>query len=63
MIESRMADIINLRRARKTRDRDAAEQAAAANRAKFGRTKAERDAEAQERDRAARMVDGAKLDD
>ncbi|MGP7795998.1 DUF4169 family protein [Sphingomonas sp. CLY1604] len=58
-----MAEIINLRRARKARDREAAGQAAAANRVKFGRTKAERDAEAREAARAARIVDGAKLDD
>lgn len=58
-----MAEIINLRRARKARDRVAAAKVADANRAKFGRTKAEREAEAQARARAERMLDGAKLED
>ncbi|MFN3433602.1 MAG: DUF4169 family protein [Sphingomonas sp.] len=58
-----MAEIINLRRARKARDRAAAGKAAAENRAKFGRTRAEREAEAQEAARTARIVDGAKLDE
>lgn len=58
-----MAEIINLRRARKARDRVAAAKVAEANRAKFGRTKAEREAEAQARARVERMLDGAKLKD
>lgn len=58
-----MAEIINLRLARKARDRVVAARTAEANRAKFGRTKAERAADAAERARAARIVDGAKLDD
>ena len=58
-----MAEIINLRLARKARDRVAAARTAEANRAKFGRTKAERAADAAERARAERIVDGAKLDD
>ncbi len=37
-----MADIINLRQARKAARRKQDEASAAANRAKFGRTKAER---------------------
>ena len=44
-----MAEIVNLRQARKHRQRAEKEQQAAANRAKFGRTKAEKqriDAEA-----------------
>ena len=59
----RMAEIINLRLARKARDRVVAARTAEANRAKFGRTKAERAADAAERARAERIVDGAKLDD
>lgn len=58
-----MAEIINLRLARKARDRAAATRTAEANRAKFGRTKAERAADVAERERAERIVDGAKLDD
>jgi hypothetical protein len=37
-----MAEIVNLRRARKARDRAAREAAADANRVAFGRSKAER---------------------
>lgn len=55
-----MAEIINLRQARKAAKRKQNEASAAANRAKFGRTRAERLAEASERQRAARLLDGAK---
>jgi hypothetical protein len=55
-----MAEIINLRRARKARDRTAADVQAAANRQRFGRTKAEKLAEAHEQARTARIVDGAR---
>jgi hypothetical protein len=37
-----MGDVINLRRARKARDREAAERAATESRARHGRTKSER---------------------
>lgn len=56
-----MAEIVNLRTARKARDRRAAQDAAAANRAKFGRTKAEKAATAVETARIGRTVDGAKI--
>ncbi|HMN85363.1 MAG TPA: DUF4169 family protein [Bauldia sp.] len=52
------ADIVNLRRARKERDRAAREEEAAANRRRFGRTRAEKEKEAAERDQAARLIDG-----
>jgi hypothetical protein len=39
-----MADIVNLRRARKEKARQQASKDAAAKRAKFGRSRAERDA-------------------
>lgn len=58
-----MADIINLNRARKAKRRSQAEVQAAANRATFGRTKAEKHAEALEKARTDRAVDGAKLTD
>ncbi len=58
-----MAEIVNLRRIRKARDRAAAAITAEANRAKFGRTKAEREADAVEQARVRRTLDGAKLDD
>jgi hypothetical protein len=58
-----MADIVNLRRARKARDRVDAQKEAAANRALHGRTKAQRKLDQSEKDRLARTVDGARRDD
>ncbi|WP_010183330.1 DUF4169 family protein [Sphingomonas sp. PAMC 26605] len=58
-----MGEVVNLRRARKARARDAAETTAAANRAAFGRSKDERDAAAIESARHARTLDGAKRED
>ncbi len=58
-----MAEIVNLRAVRKTKARGAAETKAAANRAAFGRTKAEKDAAAREAERQARALDGAKRGD
>ena len=55
-----MAEVINLRTARKARQRGAAEASAAANRAKFGQPKAARQAQKHEADRAAKLLDGAK---
>lgn len=58
-----MAEVISLRQARKRRDRAAAEDQAAANRAAFGRTKAQKQAEAAEADRMRRKLDQAKRED
>lgn len=58
-----MADIINFRLARKTRARQTADADAAANRAKFGRTKAEKQAEQAAMERRERTLDGAKRED
>jgi hypothetical protein len=59
---SPMAEIINLRLARKAKARALAATTAAANRAKFGATKAERQARAAEDARLSRTVEGAKLE-
>lgn len=56
-----MAEIINLRQIRKQRERAEKEAKAAANRRRFGRTKAERRASEAEEDRAARDLDGKQL--
>jgi hypothetical protein len=56
-----MAEIINLRRARKQRDRTAAERQADQNRISFGRSKAERNLTEAGRDKAARALDGHRL--
>ena len=51
------AEIINLRRARKAKQRREAEARADENRAKFGRAKAERQATDAEKDHEARRLD------
>ena len=58
-----MADIINLRQARKAKARLTRERQAAENRARFGRSKAERDAQAAEQERQAKIVYGARRDE
>lgn len=55
-----MADVINLRLARKARQRSDSGKIADTNRVKFGQTKAERQAHEQEAARTARLLDGAK---
>jgi hypothetical protein len=55
-----MAEIINLRMARKARARAETEQQAAENRAKFGRSKAQKAIERTDAERQARTLDGAK---
>ena len=58
-----MAEPINLNRFRKAKARAEKEQRAAENRAKFGRTKAEKAAD-EARDRKLKQdVDGSKLDE
>jgi hypothetical protein len=57
-----VAELINLRRARKARDRAEAEKDAEANRRKFGRSKAEHAQTEAEAERAARDLEGKKLD-
>jgi hypothetical protein len=57
-----VAEIVNLRQARKVRTRAAKEANAAANRAAFGRTKAEKSAAKTDAARATRLLDGAKRD-
>ncbi|MBB4615081.1 DUF4169 family protein [Novosphingobium taihuense] len=58
-----MGDVVNLRTVRKSKARDARAVEAQANRAKFGRTKGEKLRDAQEAERAARLLDGAKRDE
>ena len=57
-----MAEVVNLRLARKARARAAKEADAAANRVAFGRSKAEKSAAKTDAARAARLLDGAKRD-
>lgn len=53
-----MAEIVNLRRVRKQRARQDAEDEAQTNRIAFGRTKAQRQIAEAERAKAARDLDG-----
>jgi Domain of unknown function (DUF4169) len=53
-----MADIINLRRVRKQKIRDESADAAAANRAKFGRSKSEKKLAAAEQKLSQQNLDG-----
>lgn len=55
-----MGDIVNLNKARKTRDRAKAKVSAASNRVVHGQTRPEREAIAHERERMSRLLDGAK---
>ncbi len=56
-----MAEIINLRTARKAKARADAAAHADHNRAAFGRTKADKHAAGRETEAVARTLDGAKL--
>lgn len=57
------AEIVNLRRVRKAKARAEKEAAAAANRARFGRTTAEKHHQAKQTDLAERRLDGHKLNE
>ena len=57
-----MADVINLRMARKAKDRAAKAMQAAANRAAFGETKGAKQARANKAARDQRQLDGARRD-
>jgi hypothetical protein len=57
-----MGEVVNLRRARKAKARGEAAQAAAENRAKHGRSTAERKAEALADARQTQRHDGHRLD-
>lgn len=55
-----MAELVNLRKARKAKERQAAKLVADQNAALHGRTKAEKALEAARAEKAARDLDGAK---
>ena len=57
-----MGDIINLRQARKAKARADKDRLAQSNRAKFGRTKAERLVQSLEEERNNRQIEGARRD-
>jgi hypothetical protein len=57
-----MADLINFNKARKRRDKQAAEALAAENRARFGRTKEQKTLDAAQAEDAQRKLDQLKRD-
>ncbi len=57
-----MGEIVNLRQARKARDRRARAEEASRNRAAFGRTKAERAAAEDARDRREAALDRHRIE-
>jgi len=57
-----MADIVNLRRARKEQARRAQEREAAANRQRFGRTKGQKAADKDAEARGRRALDDKRLE-
>ncbi len=57
-----MGELVNLRRVKKLREKAAGDAVAEANRRLHGRTKAERIADTLDQNRAARVLDQAKLD-
>jgi hypothetical protein len=57
-----MGEIVNLRRARKKSERQLAEREAAANRALHGRSKAQRDLEAQREAKARRELESHRIE-
>ena len=58
-----MAEIVNLKRAKKARARRAADEVAAANRTQFGTPKAARKLAKAKQEKEAARVDAHKLDD
>ena len=58
-----MADIINLRRARKAKARDETDRKAAANRVAHGRSKAEKQLASAEAERERLRLDGLRRDE
>jgi hypothetical protein len=58
-----MAEIVNLNRVRKAKAKREAGRTAEANRARFGRSKAEREIEATNKARRDALLDGAKREE
>ena len=57
-----MADIVNLRRARKDKAKREREAEADVNRRRFGRTRAQKDADKNTAERTVRTLDGKRLE-
>jgi len=57
-----MGDVVNLKRFRKRAAREQSAKEADANRARFGRTKSERDVDAARASRARKLLDQHRID-
>lgn len=62
LIECRMGEVVNFRRARKKAARQLAERTASANRLRHGRSKAERELEAERKVKARRDLDRHRIE-
>lgn len=58
-----MAEVVNLNRYRKAREKERAQADAEINRVRHGRTRAEKLCDTNERDSETRSLDGRKLED
>jgi Domain of unknown function (DUF4169) len=63
MTGARMGDLVNLKQFKKRVARDRSEQEAAANRARFGRTKSKRALDELHANRASDLLDQHRIDD
>jgi hypothetical protein len=63
MTEAGMGDLVNLKQFKKRAARDLSEQEAAANRARFGRTKSKRTLDELSASRASDLLDQHRIDD
>jgi Domain of unknown function (DUF4169) len=62
MMEAGMADVVNLKRFKKRTEREASAKNADANRARFGRTKSERDIDEQRASLAKHLLDQHRIE-
>ena len=62
MMGASMGDVVNLKRVKKRNEREQSAMQADANRARFGRTKAERALDESSKDRASRVLDQHRID-
>lgn len=58
-----MGDVVNLKRFKKRSEREQSAMQADANRARYGRSKAERASDQQQKDRASEFLDQHRIDD
>ena len=58
-----MGDVVNLKQFKKRSEREQSAMQADANRARYGRTKAERARDQQQKDRAGELLDQHRIDD